>query len=146
MAIDTDISPEVSDAVDSACDSGVLVGDINNITPTSLTNTETDIKTPTATLQKNDVKVNNCNRIDNDSRNYNGTADDSGGNDDDGGGDSGGGGGEVEVVKVNNCHSYNNTARRSTKKKFCYGNDDHVLDILNDDLIARVRDKIKSKF
>ncbi|XP_055848139.1 G protein-coupled receptor kinase 2 isoform X1 [Episyrphus balteatus] len=89
---------------------------------------------------------------------HNGVAtDDSGG----GGGCDSGGGGVVETTtnntdknnisywesnkeNFNDCHKNSATMMSNSKGVFRYGNDDHVLDVLNDDLIARVRDKITS--
>lgn len=74
--------------------------------------------------------------------NENGEINDSGGG---GGGDDGGGGGAGSGHKKANNRRHNSSGSVMSNKKFFYGNDDLVLDVLNDDLIARVRDKITGK-
>lgn len=53
---------------------------------------------------------------------------------------------ESKKENYNDCHKNSATMMSNSKGVFRYGNDDHVLDVLNDDLITRVREKITSEF
>ncbi|XP_073815306.1 G protein-coupled receptor kinase 2 isoform X2 [Musca autumnalis] len=140
-------------------DEKILTSDPENITTTSTTNlvetelcnnTTANITTPPTTTTTTSSSSNHKNFHHHNGEDHN---DDDVGDtyNDGGGGDSGGGGGGTdEVDRVKNCidsttvlpQLNGNSTTNANKTPLCP--DEFVLDVLNDDLISRVRSKITS--